>query len=165
MAEARSSLEAPVAGGETAGWRIASLAAAVAGIGVSGYLTFAHYTSPRVLACSASGLVNCEKVTTSAQSVVAGVPVAVLGLAWFALMALLALRRLWNDPSPWLAALRWVCGLGGMGMVVYLVYAELFLIGSICLWCTVAHALAFVVFITVLLGAPAPGSGARRPLD
>jgi len=49
-------------------------------LGVSIYLTVAHYTTSVSLICSDKGLVNCEKVTTSAQSMIFGIfPVAVLG--------------------------------------------------------------------------------------
>ena len=37
---------------------------AAAGLGVSIYLTAAHYTSSAILACSDKGLVNCAAVTT-----------------------------------------------------------------------------------------------------
>jgi uncharacterized membrane protein len=38
--------------------------------------------------------------------------------------------------------------------VLWLVYAELFIIGAICLWCTVAHVLAFGLFAITLVTAP-----------
>lgn len=41
-----------------------------------------------------------------------------------------------------------------MGFALWLVYAELFLIGAICLWCTAAHLLAFGLFVIVVLTAP-----------
>ena len=66
---------------------------AVAGLGVSIYLTIAHFTETVLAGCSESGLVNCTKVTTSPQSYVFGIPVAVLGLAFY-LFAVAAM-------SPW----------------------------------------------------------------
>src|SRR5262249_56424983 len=59
----------------------------IGGLGVSIYLTIAHYNSSVTLACPASSTSNCEKVTTSAQSMVFGIPVAVLGLAFFVFLA------------------------------------------------------------------------------
>ena len=55
-----------------------ALALSLVALAAATYLTVAHYTSPKVLACSASGRVNCEAVTTSAQSTFLGIPVAVL---------------------------------------------------------------------------------------
>ena len=45
-------------------------------------------------------------------------------------------------------------------MVFYLVWAELFKIGAICLWCTVVHVLTLALFVVLLFGQimiePAP---------
>jgi hypothetical protein len=60
--------------------QIATFLLALAGLGVSIYLTIAHFTEAPLAGCSESGLVNCTKVTTSPQSYVFGIPVAVLGL-------------------------------------------------------------------------------------
>src|SRR4051794_14697657 len=75
-----------------------SLAAAVIGLGVAAYLTYAHYTDAASLLCVDNGAINCAKVTTSSQSEVFGVfPVAVLGLSYFAVMTVLCTPWLWRD--------------------------------------------------------------------
>ena len=136
-----------------------SFGCAIAGVGVSVYLTIAHYTSPTVLACSSSRVVNCERVTTSAQSQVAGIPVALLGLVWFLAMAGLCSPWAWRSPAPWIRVVRQVAVWTAMVFVLWLVYAELFVIRAICLWCTVVHVLAFALFVIVLLyGSEAAGS-------
>src|SRR5271157_6028728 len=48
----------------------------------SSYLTYAHFSSAAVLACSTKGFVDCALVTTSVYSHFLGLPVAVLGLVW-----------------------------------------------------------------------------------
>jgi uncharacterized membrane protein len=128
-----------------------SFGCAIAGVGVSVYLTIAHYTSPTVLACASSGVVNCERVTTSAQSTVLGVPVALLGLAWFLAMTALCSPWAWRSSAPWIRAARQVAVWTAMAFVLWLVYAELFVIRAICLWCTAAHVLAFALFVIVVL--------------
>ena len=62
-------------------WIIA-LAAALAGVAVSTYLTMEHYSNAVWFACPETATINCLKVTTSKWSVIAGIPVAVLGLAY-----------------------------------------------------------------------------------
>jgi uncharacterized membrane protein len=37
-------------------------------------------------------------------------------------------------------------------MVLYLVYAELFIIHAICLWCSSVHVLTFIIFCLVVSG-------------
>jgi uncharacterized membrane protein len=50
----------------------------------------------------------------------------------------------------------------GVAFVLYLVFAELFLIDAICLWCTVVHALALGLFgVVVLATAVMTGPGRR----
>lgn len=128
-----------------------SWAIAIAGTAVAAYLTIVHYTSPRLLACSATGLVDCERVTTSAQSEVLGVPVALTGLVWFLAISGLCSPWAWRSAAPWIRIARLAAVATAMAFVLWLVYAELFVIRAICLWCTAVHVLAFAVFVIVVL--------------
>jgi len=131
--------------------RSASVCLALGALGVSIYLAIAHLTDPEVLACAASGAVNCVEVTTSAQSVVAGIPVAYLGVAWSLAMVGLCLPAAWRARAPWIRPLRLALATSGLVFVLWLIYAELFLIRAICLWCTVVHVLTFALFAVVAL--------------
>jgi len=42
-----------------------------------------------------------------------------------------------------------------MGMVIYLLSAELFSIKAICLWCTSVHVMTFAVFVMITASFPA----------
>jgi uncharacterized membrane protein len=76
-------------------------------------------------------------------------PVALLGLVWFAfLLGLLLARR--SRPTGSLMVAQTVWTIGGLVFVFYLVYAELFLIGAICLWCTAIHAIVIALFLLTL---------------
>jgi uncharacterized membrane protein len=140
------------------------LAVSLVGVGVSAYLTAAHFASATILACSAGGLVNCERVTTSAQSELLGIPVAILGLAWFAAMGVFTSGSAWRSSLMAVAAARLALALAGMSFVLYLLYSELFTIGAICLWCTVAHVLAFVLFALVMIHGTG-GTGRVHPRE
>lgn len=119
----------------------------VAGLLVSAYLTFEHFTDSATLACSENGTVNCLKVTTSKWSEIAGVPVAVAGLAFFVAMALLcAPTRFARD----LGLLRVIGAVVGIAMVLWLVYVELFEVDAICLWCTAVHLITLLLLAAVL---------------
>jgi uncharacterized membrane protein len=122
----------------------------VAGTAVSAYLTIAHYSNPELLVCSDSGTVNCNAVTTSAQSELFGVPVALLGLLWFAGMMVVCLPVAWRASSQWVHLARLAGSVAGMGFVLWLLYAELIIVRAICLWCTVAHVLAFALFAVLV---------------
>lgn len=120
------------------------------GLGVSVYLTVVHYTTSVTLACPDTGTVNCEKVTTSPQSVILGVPVALLGVVFFATLLVLSLPYAWRRGCPLLRLTRLGLVTSGVGVAVYLIYTELFTVHAICLWCTAAHLVAFLLFVVTL---------------
>ena len=149
---------------------LAALATVLAGLGISAYLTAAHYTTTLTLACPQTATVNCEKVTTSPQSIFLGTPVAVLGLAYFIAMLPLYTPPAWRAASPLPHRIRLLASLLGVGFVAYLVYAELFDINAICLWCTTVHILTVLLFALTALGTatattapPVPETGAPPP--
>jgi Vitamin K epoxide reductase family len=66
---------------------------ALLGLAISVYLMVVHYAQGQVpLACASGGVVNCELVTSSAESGVGPVPVALLGVVWFGMYLGLVLR-------------------------------------------------------------------------
>jgi uncharacterized membrane protein len=143
-------------------FQLVTWALAIAGLGVSIYLTIAHYTSSSILACSDKGLVNCGLVTTSPESMVFGVfPVAVLGLAFYVFMVAAVSPWAWRLKYPQLAWVRLASVIVGIGFVLYLVYTELFTLDAICLWCTSVHVLTFLLFVLIVGGAAA-GYGLRE---
>lgn len=137
--------------------QIATFVLALAGLGVSIYLTIAHFTESALAGCSESGLVNCTKVTTSAQSYVFGIPVAVLGLAFFVFAVVIMSPWAWRASRREIHLARIASLVVGIGFVLYLVYAELFTIGSICLYCTSVHVITFLLFVLTAFAAAAWG--------
>jgi uncharacterized membrane protein len=129
---------------------VASLVLSVAGLAVSTYLTVAHFTAD-VLLCAEGEVIDCDTVTTSEQSELFGIPVAVLGLAFFAFLTAACLPSAWRSP-----ALHWarLVSVGvGVLFVVYLVAAEFLLIGKICLWCTAVHVITLALAGVLVAGA------------
>ena len=137
--------------------QIATFVLALAGLGVSIYLTIAHFTESALAGCSESGLVNCTKVTTSPQSYVFGIPVAVLGLAFFVFCVAIMSPWAWRASRREIHLVRIASLVVGIGFVLYLVYAELFAIGSICLYCTSVHVITFLLFVLTAFAAAAWG--------
>lgn len=153
------------AGRPVPAWVIGTSALLVlVGLADAAYLTLTHFTTTVHLACTASGTIDCEKVTTSPQSYILGVPVAVLGLAYFAVAAVLCAPPAWRSPQPLVRYARLAWAIGGVCTVVYLIYAELFEIDAICLWCTLVHAVTIALFIVVVVGeASLEGSSSGVP--
>ncbi len=147
--------------------QIATFVLALAGLGVSIYLTIAHFTESALAGCSESGLVNCTKVTTSPQSYVFGIPVAVLGLAFYVFAVAIMSPWAWRAARREIHLLRVASLVVAICFVLYLIYAELFIIGSICLYCTSVHAITFVLFVLTAAAAAAwglkPGAAWKAP--
>jgi uncharacterized membrane protein len=140
---------------------------ALAGLGVSIYLTVAHFTSPRILVCSEKGFVNCAAVTTSPESMVFGIfPVAVLGLAFYVFMAAATSPWAWRVTWPPVRWARFGSVIVGMVFVLYLLYTELFTLNAICLFCTIVHVITFLLFGLIVFsfaaGYGAPETAPRR---
>jgi uncharacterized membrane protein len=141
----------------------AALVASVLGLAVSIYLTIEHFSQSISLAgCPENATINCVKVTTSAQSHVFGIPVAVLGLAFFVFMVAINSPWGWRADRPIVHWARLASVIVGIVFVLYLVYAELFLINAICLYCTSVHVLTFILFALIVGRASMSGVAPAR---
>jgi uncharacterized membrane protein len=138
--------------------QITTFVLALAGLGVSTYLTIAHFAQAPLVGCAETkGLVDCGKVTTSAQSYVFGIPVAVLGLVFYVFVVAIMSPWAWRMARREVHLLRIAAMVAGIGFVLYLLYAELFIIGNICLYCTSVHIITFLLFVLTMFAAAAWG--------
>ncbi|MDE3074940.1 MAG: Vitamin K epoxide reductase [Chloroflexota bacterium] len=130
-------------------WRFVALALlALAGFGISAYLTAVHYADAP-LACSVTSLIDCSAVTHSAYSVVSSssVPIAALGLVWFGVVGGAAITAILSTTRQDLMVMvQAALALGGLLYVLYLVYVELVQLHRICEWCTGVHLLTVGIF-------------------
>lgn len=100
-----------------------------------------HYrtgTSP----CSIDDRWDCGIVNHSQYAIFAGVPVAVIGIAGYLLLAGLALRKAWS--------LLLLCALGGLVFSLYLTRIEWKIIQVWCIYCVIN---VFTIFLLTLLAS------------
>lgn len=142
-------------------WRpVVSTIICIAAVGLAGFLTWAHYFDQQAISHScqvfeghgSNSFVSCNVVTSSAQSVILGLPVALYGLVYFAVMLGFCLPAAWRSASLRIAQLRVVLTVAGMAFVVYLVGVELLSLHHLCALCTGVHLLQFGLFLLVLTG-------------
>jgi vitamin-K-epoxide reductase (warfarin-sensitive) len=123
--------------------RIVLVVLAVLGILASGLALREHYrsdTSP----CSINEKWDCGIVNHSPYAVVGGVPVAVIGIAGYLLLGILALKRWYGVLLP--------VALSGLAFSLYLAHIEKDILGVWCIYC--AASLGVIsVFSLVVLGA------------
>jgi uncharacterized membrane protein len=131
--------------------RVAGLGLSVLGLAVAGYLTYIHYAGIEPVCNVAHG---CVKVQTSEYAELAGIPVAVLGLAGYvAILVALLIDGVYGRMAAALFALV------GFGFSAYLTYRELFTIDAICQWCVASAILMTglaIVTVWRMLSIPAP---------
>ena len=121
------------------------LVLAVAGLGISSYLTYAHWADASI-ACT--GLESCDTVNSSEYAEMASIPVAFLGALFYLTLIVVALAWLWWRPQglTWPVMAFWGLSLGGVIYSAYLTYLELFVINAICIWCVASAVVLVALF-------------------
>lgn len=133
------------------------------GLGLSIFLTISHFDNTVILnACpTGGGTIDCEAVTTSAQSYFLGIPVAILGLGTYLVMTVLNSPRAWHAKNYWLHVARFVIAIISMLFVFWLLYAELIIINHICEYCTAVHIVTIAMLIVLTMVSPTQLGWAR----
>jgi uncharacterized membrane protein len=130
--------------------RVSSAVVGAIGLGIAGYLTAVHYDGGAPVCAISHG---CATVQQSDYAVLAGLPVALLGLIGYAGILLTLLR---DDESARVATV--FLALVGAGFSAWLTYVEVFELDAICIWC-VASAVCMLALAGLsaarMLGAPA----------
>lgn len=105
---------------------------AVAGITVSSVSLYEHFATSTTSFCDLSESFNCDLVNRSAYSTVLGVPVALIGMVGYLLVATLATVYRNHPQTP---ALLLAGSVIGLGFALYLAYVEKFVLGVWCILC------------------------------
>jgi uncharacterized membrane protein len=111
------------------------------GIGVATYIAIADSGGGSPV-CIAGGH-GCQTVAESSYSHLAGVNIAIFGIAGYVVLLICALLR--GDAFRLTA---FVVSLIGFGYSLYLTYLELFTIDAICQWCVASAVLMTLLFVT-----------------
>src|ERR1700722_11175816 len=109
-----------------------------AGVATSSVSLYEHFASSTTSFCNFSESFNCELVNRSAYSTILGVPVALIGIIGYLLVATLATVYRHQPHTPMLLL---IASVGGMGFALYLAYVEKFVLGVWCVVCLTSLAL------------------------
>lgn len=122
----------------------AFLLLALAGLGLSSYLTVLSFVRADLGFCEPHPFLSCEEVIYSAYSRVLGVPVALVGAVGFGGLFLLGYLSLTTTRAgSWAPMGMAALSLAGVALGAYLTYVELGILGSLCILC-------FASFLLVL---------------
>ena len=132
-------------------WALA--AAAYAGFVISAYLTIVHYRG-YVSPCYV--VHGCEQVQTSRYSVVMGVPVALLGTVFFALMFYLSIGLLTSSRVRIVRVYK-VLAFAGALAIIPLFLLQAIVLKAFCTYCVATEAIMLLLWVlSFLLTAPGP---------
>jgi len=96
---------------------------------------------------------SCNEVIYSEYAHIYGISVALLGLGWFIIaLPLIILTR--RDARFIRAVVAWSL-LGALGVAGF-VYTEIFLLGSICVLCTIAHIAGLAILALAIVSVQKP---------
>lgn len=132
------------------------LVVAVIGFLDAAYLSIVHYRG-EIPPCTIDG---CEVVLTSAQSQIAGVPVALLGALYYLALLILSIAYLDRKKEKLIKLASKLTILGFLASI-YFVYLQFFVIKEICQYCMVSagtSTILFIIGIYILVGM-------RRPIS
>ena len=107
------------------------------------YLTLNHYAGI-VPPCFITE--GCDVVTTSAYSKIVGLPVALLGALYYLSMLVLMLYYIDKEDSRALKTIS-VLSLFGFIFSLWFVYAQIFVIRSLCTYCLLSAVTSTILFI------------------
>jgi uncharacterized membrane protein len=104
---------------------------AVVGLGIAAYLLTSRILGEPPACGPVKG---CETVAASEYATLFGVPVALFGVVFSAVLAT-ACVTWWRRADRRALYTAYGLGLAGIIAVAYLTYLEIFVIGAICVWC------------------------------
>ncbi|MGQ0571309.1 MAG: vitamin K epoxide reductase family protein, partial [Armatimonadota bacterium] len=136
--------------------------AAIVGLGFSAASTWVHYqilNDPLYSSvCDVSATFSCTNAYTSGFGSVAGIPVALIGVVYFAaVIGLIGLCQQSRTARTNLAGYVFALSTLGLAGVLYLGYASWFVLKTICLLCVGTYAAIVALFVL-------SGSQARYPM-
>lgn len=117
--------------------RAVQVVLALFGLIVSTYLTLVHYIG-LPLACSDSGIINCNAVINSQYAYVFSLPIAAYGIIFFVVELALLYKNNPDSITIW--------NLVGIGAVAYFLAIE-YIVGHICIFCTGVHVTVLLLLI------------------
>lgn len=142
---------------------VALFGAAVAAISTSQHLRLQREGFEEASFCAISERINCDIVNASSYAELFGVPTAWWGLAFYVLvagMALVAAFVLKDGRATVMAA--WIMAAGSLPFSAFLAYVAAVILGVVCLECLAMYAANLALAILLSFALPVRRGGIRR---
>lgn len=131
---------------EVPGRRLSRVIALIAilGVTISSFSLYHHFSRSKTSFCDIGQSFNCDLVNRSPYSVVAGVPVALIGIVGYLLI--LALATLYREKAE-APVMLLIASLAGLGFALYLTYIEARILYAWCVLCLSSLATIFAIAV------------------
>ncbi len=133
------------------------------GLLLSFYSLYHHYAVREGISstwCNIGTNANCDIVALSVYSEILGIPLPFFGIAWFALVLVLVFAKKLQFLDELLAKEEkfylFLWSLLGMAFVGWFAFAEIALLQTLCIVCTLIHLLVIAIFILSILSLEKP---------
>jgi uncharacterized membrane protein len=133
-----------------------ALALSLGGAGVAGYLVHLHGRiagNPKRGLCTFTDTISCDAVLASPYAAIGPIPVALVGLLGFAVLAALAAwgLRLGQHGPRWLPAVLALTAGFGLAFELVMTWIEVYVIEAVCPYCLTALGFITATFIASLV--------------
>ena len=127
-----------------------------AGIAVSSFSLYHHFSHSRTSFCDIGQEFNCDLVNRSQYSVVLGLPVALMGILGYLLLLALATVYREKAETPYMLL---IASSGGLAFALRLAYIEAFVLHA---WCILCLSSLAIIFVATVLSMTMALAAARR---
>lgn len=107
------------------------------------FLVYAHFKPEASTVCQISESWDCDIVNKSIYSEVLGIPVSIMGLAFYLLMLAYSIRGFFRDQSH-LAPYALLATLAGTLFALYLTAVETFILYTYCIFCVTQQVIILI---------------------
>ncbi|MBU0531805.1 vitamin K epoxide reductase family protein [Patescibacteria group bacterium] len=125
---------------------------AIIGAAISAFLYVQHIGLYSTEICEINATFDCKSVDSSAYSEIYGVPISLMGIIGYGLMALGALLKLLDKKSD--RGLDWFLLLsigGGFAFSLYLTSIEAFVLHAWCIFCVAQQFIILIMFVLAVM--------------
>ena len=133
--------------------RATLIAATILGLAVTAYATYVHVNLLRTpdfaAACDINATFNCTNAYLSSYGSFAGLPVALLGVFWFAsaLFLLISARASGVPNDDHVPGYLFALSVPALAFALYLGYAAFFVLKTVCVLCVLTYVSIAVIFV------------------
>lgn len=118
------------------------------GFGVASFLLYEYSFNGPIFCPTGQG---CDIVRASTYSRILGIPVPILGVAYYFTMAALSVVHSHQLPNKLIRKLQLLSSAAAVAFGIYLTFLEAFVIKAYCFWCVLSFIISIGIFLAIIL--------------